>query len=378
MTDVAIIGAGPAGSTLAAILASRGIAVLLIDRDEFPRDKVCGEFLSYDALPLLESLGVLDRFQANPRIERCRVIGRSHEADFQLAAPSLGVSRHLLDAALVDHARDRGAQVKTETMVTDLVVEGSRRAIVMRHESEITHVPCRLLIGAWGRWGRFDNTLQRSFIHDRRRRNFGFKRHYAGVEDPSVITLYSFDRGYLGVSAVEDDTTNICGLVHEDRLAGHKGRWPSFVEKLRQEEPPLARLYDRFRESRSPFLSSEPVIFRPRHVVENGVVMIGDASGLVDPLTGNGMAMAIQSAFLASRFIIRLLGGEEERRVHQEYAVAHHDLFAARIRWSRALAHLLSRPTLLDRALRAGRRTRLGEALVRRTRADDNQVEQLL
>ncbi|MGZ8710980.1 MAG: NAD(P)/FAD-dependent oxidoreductase, partial [Thermoanaerobaculia bacterium] len=87
--EVAIIGAGPAGSTLAALLAERGVQVTLFDKDTFPRDKLCGEFLSYDALPILEPLGVvdaIDRAEA-PRIERCRVIGaRTYEFELPHAA----------------------------------------------------------------------------------------------------------------------------------------------------------------------------------------------------------------------------------------------------------------------------------------------------
>ena len=96
--DVAVVGAGPAGSTLAALLAERGLAVALIDRDEFPRDKLCGEFLSYDALPIAEMLGI--DLTAAPQITRCRVVGRKRIYEFDFPHAARGVSRLYLDDAL--------------------------------------------------------------------------------------------------------------------------------------------------------------------------------------------------------------------------------------------------------------------------------------
>src|SRR5689334_12813120 len=96
--EVAIIGAGPAGATLAALLAGRGVEVALFDRDAFPRDKLCGEFLSYDALPVIDGLGI--SLGDAPHIERCRVIGaRTYE--FEFPHPARGVSRLFFDDLLV-------------------------------------------------------------------------------------------------------------------------------------------------------------------------------------------------------------------------------------------------------------------------------------
>ena len=339
--DVAIIGAGPAGSTLAAILAKQGRSVLLLERDSFPRDKLCGEFLSYDALPVIEHFGIkLDA----PPIRRCRVVGRHRTMEFDLPHAAVGVSRKLLDATLFDHAVRSGAIARNET---------------------ISELPkAKLIVGAWGRWGRFDQQLERAFVRDHAHRNFGFKRHYRGPQT-DTIDLYSFHRGYLGVSPIESGETNICGLVHESRVKGH---WEQFVETIRSEEPALDAMYARFTPSQDRFLTSEPVIFRARSAVEGGVMMIGDASGVIDPLTGNGMAMAMQSAVLAAQFILH---GDVEG-----YRQAHHDFFSSRIAWSRRVAALLSRPGLLDASLRAPKR--IAEMLLRKTRADRDAVLRLI
>lgn len=360
--DVAIVGAGPAGSTLAALLAGRGLAVALIDRDAFPRDKLCGEFLSYDALPVAELLGV-DLTAAAP-ITRCRVVGRKRTYEFDFPHAARGVSRMFLDDALHRRAVAAGA-----TAITSAATHVAHDRVT----TEQGEVAARVVVGAWGRWGRFDQQLGRMFARDRAHRNFGFKRHYRG-ERSDTIELYSFRRGYLGVSNIEGGLTNICGLVHATRLAGLKGRWDAFVDEIRAEEPRLAEMYARHEPAQEGFLSSEPVIFRGRSAVVDGIFMIGDASGIVDPLTGNGMAMAMQSALVAARFVMRALS---DRAAEDEYQTRHAEFFLPRIAWSRRVAFLLSRPALLDRAMAIGSRA-AGPFFLRRTRAERDAVRILV
>ena len=372
--EVAIIGAGPGGSTLAAFLARRGIGVVLIDRDRFPRDKLCGEFLSYDALPILDHLGLLprlDEFDA-PAISRCRVVGRRDIYEFEFPRPARGVSRMLLDDLLFRCAVTNGALDFSGW--TAIALDPNR--VEIERNGERTTIDARVVVGAWGRWGRFDVQLGRRFVRDRAHRNFGFKRHYREAEATSdTIDLYSFRGGYLGVSPVEGGITNICGLVQAGRLRGLKGRWDSFVTTIREEEPHLDRMYAAHKAAQDDFLSSDPVIFRSRSAVERGIVMVGDASGVVDPLTGNGMAMAIQSALLAAPAIRSLLTAADRTAAEDGYRSAHHRMFTSRIRWSRQVAKLLSNPRLLDVALRLGRGAGPGRFLLARTRADAAAVE---
>jgi 2-polyprenyl-6-methoxyphenol hydroxylase-like FAD-dependent oxidoreductase len=375
--DVAIIGAGPAGSTLAALLAQRGARVMLFDREEFPRDKLCGEFLSYDALPVLRELGVVDAIDAAgaPHIERCRLVGRRRVSELALPHPARGVSRLLLDAAILETARRNGARFEVRTI------------------GDLRECEAKIIAGAWGRWGRFDRVFGRSFVRSTDR-NFGFKRHYrahsgarlvvggwrlAGDQASSTaIDLYSFRRGYLGVNAVEGGITNICGLVHASRLAGHKGRWDAFVDTVRREEPSLDALYAAHEPAQEQFLSSDPVIFRARSAVEEGVFMIGDASGVIDPLTGNGMAMAVQSALLAAPRLLRLLESPSRRAaIEDEYRRAHRALFTRRLAWSRVAARLLSHPRAMDAALATLRSPKLGALFLRNTRASFEEIDRL-
>ncbi len=211
-------------------------------------------------------------------------------------------------------------------------------------------------------------------MRDRPHRNFGFKRHYRGRHEPGVVELYSFARGYLGVSDVENGITNLCGLVHADRLKQHKGKWESFVEAIRAEEKRLDELYGGFAPAQDNFLSSEPVIFRARSAVEQGIFMVGDASGVIDPLTGNGMAMAIQSAMLAAPYIESAM---KDPHAENGYRRAHAAMFLPRIAWSRRIAALLSHPLALDQSLRFASTPKIGAFLLRHTRATREAIERL-
>jgi flavin-dependent dehydrogenase len=376
--DVAILGGGPAGAALATLLAKRGVDVLLADRDRFPRDKVCGEFLSWDALPLLDRIGAASLLDeaGSPRLERCRIVGERGDAEFPLPGVARGISRLRLDAALVDRARRAGARVLEGCAAEDVVSGDDGFEISLTGGDGPMRIRARSLVGAWGRWGRLDLRLGRAFVADRRQRYIGFKRHYAaGAVDDGVIELHSFPRGYLGAQAIEGGRSNICGLVHQSVIAGLRGGWPSFVAGLAAGSPRLARLFatDPAQEA---FLSSEPVIFRAKEPVHRGIVLVGDAAGLIDPLTGNGMAMALQSAALAVAPLLAALSGGDRAAAFRAYAAAHQSFFGARLRWSRAVARAMRHPRFIGSTLPVSRLA--GPALARLTRATDAAIDRLL
>ncbi|HVR44317.1 MAG TPA: NAD(P)/FAD-dependent oxidoreductase [Thermoanaerobaculia bacterium] len=378
--DVVVIGAGPAGSILAAILARRGADVVLADRDRFPRDKVCGEFLSWDAIPILDRLGLtgeIDRLGAT-RITRCRIASGEAAAEIPLPARARGISRLRFDALLLENARRCGAHV-LEGWSVDAVgrTPHGQRVELTSAGGGRAALDAPVVAGAWGRWGRLDLRLGRAFTRARRDRWLGFKRHYAaGATDPDAIELHAFPGGYLGAQMIEEETSNVCGLVHQRALAGLRGGWSEMAERLRARGGALARLFS-LPPAQEGFLASEPLIFRGKEPVHEGLFLVGDAAGLIDPLTGNGMAMGIQSAALAAGPILEALDPARRRAALESYAGAHRRMFVRRLRWSRTAALMLARPALLAAAIRAGKRTQLGDLFVRRTRASEREIERL-
>lgn len=383
-TEIAVVGAGPGGSTLAALLAARGLEVVLLDRDEFPRDKVCGEFLSWDAIPILELIGALGEIDAAgaATIGRCSIVLSDRELEFELPLPARGISRARLDSLLIRRARELGVRVFERCAASRVEPRGRAGGFVLARDEQghDMRVNARVLVGSWGRWGRLDVQLQRRFTRQRRKRHFGFKRHYESLPaDDGMIRLYSFDRGYLGVSPVETGRTNVCGLVHDSRLRGLRSGWPSLVETIRTEGPHLDDLFRERRPAQDDFVSSEPVIFTAREPAVDGMLLIGDAAGLIDPLAGNGMAMAMQSALLAAGSILQSLSGGSLGEMSETlYHRTHARWFDGRIRWSRASAAILSRPTLLDTIARIAPIEITGRFLTRRTRANLDDVRRLV
>jgi flavin-dependent dehydrogenase len=214
------------------------------------------------------------------------------------------------------------------------------------------------------------------------RRHFGFKRHYrplapapaAGIgDDAGTIELYSVTRGYLGVNAVERGEVNVCGLVHASALDGLRGGWETFVDALPAQGEHLRRLFATHEPAQQHFLSSEPVIFAARSPSVNGILMVGDAAGIIDPLAGNGMAMAIQSALVAAAIITKN-DPKDIDGIAAQYDSAYRGLFLDRIRWSRRIARLLARPRLVDLATRMVPFPSIGSLLLARTRATGAQV----
>lgn len=380
--DVAIIGAGPAGSTLATLLAKSGLSCAIVDRDTLPRDKVCGEFLSYDALPILEWMGAASTIDSAGarKIRRCRIFGSSRTYEFQFPEEARGISRMQLDSLLLKNAADHGAMRMDGWTALRVERAEDRQALVVEARSgEIREIRSKLIAGAWGRWGRFDKQLGRRFVSDTSHRHFGFKRHYRGImADSDSVDLYSFRGGYLGVSAIEQGQTNICGLVHQKRMAGMRGGWKNFVPDIAEESAPLRALFASHEAEQDEFLTSEPVVFRAREPVEGGILMIGDAAGIIDPLTGNGMAMAIQSALLAAVSIREIFSGRDRTSVERQYARDYSDLFQSRLLWSRGAARILSHPWLLDFSLTFARGSHLGRSILDHTRARSVAIERLL
>ena len=379
-TDVAVLGGGPAGSTAAAFLAKSGANVVLVNREEFPRDKLCGEFLSYDALPILDALGALESIDraGAVRIESCRLVGDSGAYEVGFPHIARGISRLTLDSSLFQAAVRAGATPMAGWTADRIDRRGERFAISLSAGDRPDAIDASIVLGAWGRWGRIDQQLDRPFIHDRTHRYFGFKRHYSGPPLPGRIDLYSFAAGYLGASPIEGGLTNLCGLVHHERLAGMRGGWSGFAETLAGERSSLGRLFGNHTPVQAEFLSSDPVIFSAKTSVQDGIIMIGDAAGQLDPLTGNGMAMGIQSGLLAATAARDILSGADRAETLARYARRHRELFAKRIAWSRRVAFLLCRPQLADAAARFVPLRAPGELLLRRTRAEESEIEQLL
>lgn len=372
--DAIVVGAGPAGSAAATGLASSGQRVLLLEKDSFPRDKVCGEFLSAEAQVALRRLGVMaeiDRLGPE-RIEA----GSVHppggaRIPFELPAPALGVSRRMLDALLARRAALAGAEVRFCHRVTSVDGDLTRGFHVRTSGPETeSGAASRVVIGAWGRWNALDRRLERSFVR-RRESYLGWSRDFVGGTEflRGKVRLYFFPGGYCGLSRVEGGEINLAGIVSEAAYRRMGGGWEAVVAAARRANPALAADLDGVAPGPRGFLGVGPVFFTAKPPVEAGMLMVGDAAGVIDPFSGQGQAAALNAGLLAAEVAQEFLSGSMEASAALEvYARRWRAAFRAGFAWSSAFRAIVLHPRLGALAGRiAGKRlVRLAIAATRR------------
>jgi flavin-dependent dehydrogenase len=366
--DAIIVGAGPAGSAIASALARRGFRVLLIDRAEFPRDKLCGEFLSAECWPMLDSLGVVKAIQQSGFQSICRLQlrlpGGGHvEADLprRSGQSAIGLSRQRLDLILLDHARAVGVTVVQNLEVTDLCEQsgvvfgllartaGSR---TRRAENELLH--SKLVVAADGRRSTIVGRSGRIVRAPRSTPDqvCAVKRHYRtadGLHRADTIALHSFPGGYAGTCGVESDIVNFCTLLPLSAIRNARGCIERALHSVVGGSALEATL---LREAQpvSDWKTIPDIQVQWAQPCRAGVLYVGDAMGTVDPLGGEGMEMALEGAMLASGFAERAIAGRSgcDASLQQRYHAAWHSRFARRIQLCRAFSWLLARPAILS------------------------------
>jgi flavin-dependent dehydrogenase len=332
--DAAVIGAGPAGSAAAAELASAGCRTLLIEKERFPRRKVCGTYLAADALSSLERLGAVEAVRsAGPEtIARARLhLPGASPVAFDLPSPGLGISRALFDTLLAERAEAAGAEVRFGTRVVSLAGSTGEFRLSTGDGGEIR---ARVVIGAWGRWDALDRSLARAFQVNRAR-YLAWNAEYRGGPDALAgeVRLYAFSGGYCGLSRVEGGRVNLAGVVAE-RLRP-SGGWDALLAKARRDNEALDADLAGLGTGDGGFLGAGPVFFTAKPPVEGGILMVGDAAGVVDPFSGEGQAIALASGLLAGETSARFLDGElQTDELTRSYAKRWRDNFAGRFAWS--------------------------------------------
>lgn len=370
--DAIVIGGGLAGCSAALQLARDNHEVLLLEKSSYPRHKLCGEFLSPEAQSSLRRLGVLNRVQGQgaASIRSARLTGpNGTETTHPLPGTALGLSRYRLDALLFHHACENGVDGHAGTRVTE--VDGSNeRGFSVKAGGQMFEG--RLVLGAYGRRSVLDRTLSRPFL-DESSPYVAFKSHYTGPPSalPSHhIELHATTEGYCGVGPIEEGRACICWIGTTEALNQAGGRPATMLRDILQKNPslddrlrPLTRVHEDFEAvSQVPLMSKD--------LFANDVCMIGDAAGMIAPLCGDGMAMALASADLVAPLASEVLG---DRRSFSSFRSAYtrtwKNSFARRMRIGRWVHASAFRPAATTAVLLACRFfPPLGRWLIRATR----------
>jgi menaquinone-9 beta-reductase len=327
--DVAIIGAGPAGTSAAITLARTGARVLLLERGRFPRHKVCGEFVSAESLSLLHSLLGNSAFD-DPTVlvgrTRLFIDGRVITATIAPAAAS--ITRFDLDHALWNAAQKSGAHCRDNCDVSDIIFDGDNFRL---HTGAEVLMTAAVLDGT-GRWSRlrddkipsgpkwiglkchFRETAVRSANLQR-----GGDRNDHNAECPSV-DLYFFDNGYCGVQPIAPGVVNACAMVRSDRATTLEQVF-TLSSPLRHRSQHWTPLFSAISTAPLIFRDPQPLRMAARTtaaelgVPETGfgtpILCIGDAAAFVDPFVGDGISLAIRTGVAAAESLKPYLRGEE-------------------------------------------------------------------
>lgn len=383
--DVIVVGGGPAGASAAVHLATRGASVLLVEREKFPRAKLCGEFISPECLAHFARLGVLEEMsgaggarvgetlffaQSGRRVGVPSAwFGRETRGGVgDAAAGALGLSRAEMDERLLQRARAVGVEVLEEAQVAGLLFAGERRRTVggVRvewHGAEL-NLRAAVTIDATGRARALARRVEQNAkanggegeAHASAKASSGgaskrmplvaFKAHLENVGGAkSACEIYFYRGGYGGVSCVENELSNLCFIV----AAGDVRARASDAERVMREiVMSNSRAAETLRGARvrSEWLAVALESFGRREVAPaEGLLMVGDAASFIDPFTGSGMLMALESGELAGEAVTRALpqlrASGDFAPLATDYRARYQARFSARLRvcsWLRRVA----------------------------------------
>jgi flavin-dependent dehydrogenase len=301
MSKATVIGAGPAGCVAALVLARAGVEVTLVEQHRFPRDKVCGECLSALAIHTLETLGIARLLaELRPAVLREASIYTTADARYRLPLPRpmWGISRSALDAFLLGQAVSAGARVMQPARCEG--VDDKPGAIRVRdlRANEVQTIQADWVIVADGKG------LQ-SLSPAPPTGDFGIKAHFRDVDGPrDAIELFGVNGAYGGLAAVEGATWNAAFSVPVAQLRGCGGNIDGLFQSIRRENPCLNRRMSGARRI-GEWLASPLPRFGVRRHWPAGVIPVGNAAAAIEPIGGEGMGLAIASAELAARHLLK-------------------------------------------------------------------------
>ncbi|NNF19798.1 MAG: NAD(P)/FAD-dependent oxidoreductase [Flavobacteriaceae bacterium] len=368
--EVIIVGGGLAGLTAAIDLAIKGREVLLIEKHAYPRHKVCGEYLSGEVLPYLQTIGVeLPLGIAIDTLSWSVPGGRPVETRLPLGG--IGISRYGLDALLYQKACDSGVRVLIDSVID---IKAGPGYFQVRTKERVYE--CRVVLGAYGKRESLDKTLGRQFI-SRKSPWLAVKAHYHCQEWPDhQVGLYTFKGGYGGPSKTELGTVNFCYLVRYDSFKRY-GNMTEFTKEVISENKELRQFLQHSEMVFDKPLTIAQISFGTKNPGNNGLLMIGDTAGMIHPLCGNGMAMAIHSASIAARLVQQYLSSSSTdlQSLQRKYSSQWQANFRKRLMIGSALQTVLLNDTMasLSQATIA-RSPRLLRAVIRATHGKDISV----
>jgi flavin-dependent dehydrogenase len=294
--DIAVIGGGPAGSSAAITAARLGARVVLFEAGEFPRHKVCGEFISAESLDVLRDLlrfvpAADSVLRDAPAIDQVRLHLNGSIVSAGVEPAALSISRYDSDALLWESARQAGVDARSSCEVRAI-----EKAGLFHIDTSQGTVEAAAVIIAAGRWSRFSSREPAPTGP----KWIGLKAHFRERQPPRSTDLYFFENGYCGVQPVTGDVINACAMARSDRATS--------LEEVFALHPALAARRNHWQAITEP-VSTAPLVYRPPLPVRDNLMFVGDAAAFIDPFVGDGISIALRTGQFAADSLAPLLRG---------------------------------------------------------------------
>ena len=387
--DVAIAGAGPAGTSAAIQLALGGARVLLIEEKKFPRPKLCGEFISPECLTHFKRLGVMDQMSAAGGTSVLETVFYSRRGNcvvvpsewFMPGMQALGLSRSEMDHQLLKRAKSVGVTVLEDTHASRLICEPEQVCgIRVKRGDESQDYKALITIDATGRSRTLARYMDAPRPNQRKRSNplVAFKAHLVNARVAGgACEIYFYKGGYGGLSAVEGGLSNLCFIVAANDVRRYNSNPESVLREVVMKNSRAGYTLAEATTSTAWLSVSLESFGRRTLAPASGLLTVGDAAAFIDPFTGSGMLMALESGQVAAEAIERNLGLLRQGRgfdfLANNYRAEYRRRFASRLRVSGLLRRAAFFPNLAEAAiLLSGTSSTLRRKLARATRQSRN------
>ncbi len=300
--ELAVIGGGLAGLSTAIQMAKKGYSVVLFEKEKYPFHKVCGEYISMESWNFLEGLGLPLSDLQLPIINTLVLTApNGNSLHTELPLGGFGISRYKIDFLLAEIAKRQGVLVLEETKVDQVSFEDDSFLIKSSTKNSPHQISFRakLCCGAFGKRSNLDVRWKRDFVNktNTRQNNYVAVKYHINTSWPEhLIGLHNFKDGYCGISKIEEDKYCLCYLTTAANLKKSNNSISQMQEEILYKNPVLKKIF-----TNSHFLNQFPVTisqisFSKKSLVENHVLLLGDAAGMITPLCGNGMSMALHAS----------------------------------------------------------------------------------
>ena len=353
--DIAIIGGGLAGLSLAIQSAKAGYKTVLFEKETYPYHKVCGEYISLESWNFIEQLGLSLSAMHLPIIKRLQVSapnGKIFETNLPLGG--FGISRYTLDYELYKIAIELGVEVLQATKVNDVLFAADTFKITStpNTSSGTEDWEATLAAGSFGKRSNLDVKWNRNFVQQKPNKlnNYiGVKYHIKTNYPADLISLHNFENGYCGISQIEKDMFCLCYLTTAENLKKSNNRIQQMEQEILYKNQHLKNIFTNAEFLYKAPLSISQISFDKKKQVEQHVLMIGDAGGMITPLCGNGMSMAMHASKIAFECMDAYLQKKITRvEMEQQYELRWKHEFASRLQTGRMIQSFFGKPWLTN------------------------------